>query len=109
MLLSTAITGFLNMSIALASVAAFLISEAMDWLIYTYGSKSFIKRIILSNLISTPIDSLVFVVLAFGFMGPAVYGQSIVKYLSSLVVIPFILYARSRQIERQYAVEAAIE
>ena len=90
--IATFITLFMNWQIAIASVTAFLISETIDWLIFTIVKKDFIYRILISNIISTPIDSITFVVLAFGWNWDAICGQAIIKYISSLLVIPFIQY-----------------
>ncbi len=109
MLISTLITSILsvilsNLSIppwkvALASAVAFLISEAVDWFVYLTTKLDIIWRIIISNLFSTPIDSILFVGIAFGtfdFLQPPVYGQAIVKYLSGLIVLPFLIYFRNK-------------
>jgi len=90
MLLAGIITLFLNWQIAVASVSAFIISEGLDWAVFTYFKWPFRKRIYLSNLVSCPIDSLVFVTMAFGFVWPAIWGQALIKYLSGLLVLPFI-------------------
>ena len=95
MLIATGITVLFNRKIALASGTAFLVAEGMDWLIYTVTKKPFTQRIILSNLIGTPLDSLIFVTMAFGFLWPAIWGQTLVKFLSSLIVIPF-LYLKNK-------------
>lgn len=89
MLVASGITYLFNRELAVASVSAFLISEGVDWFIYTVVPGSFRKRLILSNLIGTPIDSVVFVYLAFGPNWPAMWGQTIVKFVSSLVVLLF--------------------
>lgn len=47
-------------SVAIASVAAFLIAELVDWSIYSFTKKPLSKRILWSSSISSPIDSLVF-------------------------------------------------
>jgi len=90
MLVATVITVIFNRKIALASGTAFLVAEAVDWLIYTISKRSFSQRIVLSNLLGTPLDSLIFVTLAFGFVWPAIWGQTIIKFISSILVIPFI-------------------
>jgi len=90
--IATFITLFMNWQVAVASVSAFLIAETIDWLIFTITKKDFIHRIWISNTISTPIDSVVFVVLAFGWNFDAIWGQVLIKYVSSLLVIPFIWY-----------------
>jgi len=85
--------------VALASGVAFIVSEAIDWLVFYLMKKDIIWRICISNLFSTPIDSILFVGIAFGswsFLAPPVYGQAIVKYVSGLLVIPFIIWARTK-------------
>ena len=89
-LVASLITLLFNRSLALASLCAFFIAEFTDWLIYTYARGGFSKRLLLSNLISTPLDSLVFVLLAFGPAWPAIWGQTIIKLLSSLLVLPLL-------------------
>jgi queuosine precursor transporter len=109
MIFSTIITALLSFvladmpipawKVALASAVAFIVSEFVDWLVYTITKWDFTLRIVISNLFSTPVDSILFVGIAFGvfnFFEPPVYGQSIVKYLSGLLVLPFIFYMRYR-------------
>lgn len=84
--------------VALGSAVAFIVSEAIDWAVYYFMKKDIIWRICVSNIFSTPIDSILFVGIVFGgwsFLNPPVWGQTIVKYLSGLLVIPIILWARS--------------
>jgi len=90
MIAATLITLLLNYKIAVASVTAFLIAESIDWALFTFTDLKFKKRIVVSNLISTPVDSIAFVTLAFGWFWPAIWGQAIIKLISSLLVIPFI-------------------
>ena len=87
MLSASVITYLFNPQLAVASVSAFLISETLDWAIYTWLPGSFRRRLFMSNLLGTPMDSLVFVTLAFGLNWQAIVGQSIVKFLSSLAVL----------------------
>jgi len=90
MLLATIITFFLNQQVAFASVCAFLISEGVDWFSFKVLKMPFKKRIYISNLFSCPLDSLIFVTIAFGFYWPAIWGQAVIKYASGLLVLPFI-------------------
>lgn len=43
--------------VALASLVAFMVSETVDWSVYTLTKKPLNQRIFISSLISTPIDS----------------------------------------------------
>lgn len=49
-----------NPAIAFASVTSFLISEIVDWIIFSVTKKPFHKRVLYSSLIATPIDTGVF-------------------------------------------------
>lgn len=90
--IATVITLFMNWQLAMASVSAFLIAETIDWLVFTLTKKDFIHRVWISNTLSTPLDSIVFITLAFGWNWEAIWGQALIKYLSSLIVIPAIWY-----------------
>jgi uncharacterized PurR-regulated membrane protein YhhQ (DUF165 family) len=96
MLLASVITFAFNQQLAVASVCAFFISEFSDWAIYTTTRGSIEKRLLLSNLISTPLDSIVFVLLAFGPLWPIIWGQTIIKMISSMLVLPLIKEGRFR-------------
>jgi uncharacterized PurR-regulated membrane protein YhhQ (DUF165 family) len=96
-LISTIITFFMNRQVAIASVSAFLIAETIDWLVFTITKKEFVHRIWISNTLSTPIDSIAFVTIAFGWNWDAIWGQALIKYLSSLLVIPVIWYYNSKR------------
>ena len=110
MLASAAITLFLNWQVALASVSAFLVAEGVDWLVFTTMKKSLQWRVVVSNLISCPLDSIVFVTIAFGvsIWDPAVWGQAAVKYLSGLLVVPLIPWINSLY-EKAYKMENEIK
>jgi hypothetical protein len=91
MISAALISALFSPTVALASVSAFLISEAIDWLIFSTVKGSARKRSILSNVFGTPLDSLVFVPMVFGWVWPAIIGQAVVKLVSSLVVV-FIVF-----------------
>ena len=92
MLIATGITFVMNQDVAIASVVPFIISESIDWGIFTkFKNKTILWRVMISNLISTPIDSTLFIVMAFGsLIWPAIVGQAIVKYASSLLIVPIL-------------------
>jgi uncharacterized PurR-regulated membrane protein YhhQ (DUF165 family) len=91
MLAATVITMGLNERIAIASGAAFLISETIDFLIYTWkaGDWSWNKRIMVSNAVSTPVDSFLFVWFVFGLFPWIMFSQALFKFVFSLILIPF--------------------
>lgn len=90
MIIATFITFIFNQKLAMASVIAFGVSEFIDWFLFKYLKLSLKKRIIWSNLFSGPIDSAIFVTLAFGWFWPAIWGQAVTKYISGLLVLPFL-------------------
>ena len=47
-------------AIALASTTAFLVSELADWAVYTITKRPFVQRMLVSSLISVPVDTAVF-------------------------------------------------
>ena len=96
MIAASVLTLFFNWQVAVASVAAFLVSESVDWFAFRVLRKDFLWRVVLSNLVSCPLDSLIFVSLVFGPVWPAIWGQALVKYLSGLLVLPFILLRKAR-------------
>jgi len=72
--------------VAVASVAAFLISEGIDWTVYTISGRPMRDRILLSSTVSTPIDSAVFL-LMIGFFSWVTFAVMVVsKMVSALVV-----------------------
>ncbi len=50
--------------VVIASGCAFLISETVDWAVYTFSNKPLSQRIMLSSLASAPLDQVVFIGLA---------------------------------------------
>ena len=46
--------------VAMASALAFAISELVDWAVYSFTKKPFYSRVLLSSVLSAPIDSAVF-------------------------------------------------
>ena len=93
MIIAGIITYFWNKDVALASMLAFIGSEAVDWTVFYFLKHKQLKtRVIVSNLISCPLDSLIFVPLAFhvAWYSDAVWGQAVVKYVCSLFALPLI-------------------
>jgi uncharacterized PurR-regulated membrane protein YhhQ (DUF165 family) len=89
--------------VAYASVAAFVASEITDWLLYTVTKKPFYKRVWISSLISTPIDTAVFLFL----ISQVHIGTFILMVLSKLVAAAVIWYIGSRGANVDIAKQAA--
>lgn len=77
-----------NPFIALASAAAFATSEIADYLLYTFWKKPFHQRILVSSLISTPIDTLVFLLGINSFT----IGTFVLMVLSKLIAAVVIWF-----------------
>lgn len=72
--------------VAIASVTAFLVSEVIDWAVYTIYKKPLRDRILLSSAISTPIDSAVFL-LVLGFFGWTTFLVMVASKMVSVLII----------------------
>ena len=72
--------------VALASAAAFLVSELADWLVYTVTRRPFSQRILFSSLIGTPIDSVVFLYGIGHLTVSGVVAMTISKMVGALIV-----------------------
>jgi queuosine precursor transporter len=89
-LTAAALSALFAPTIALASVAAFLGAETVDWAVFTWTGGSPRQRAIRSNICGIPLDSLIFVPLVFGWVWPAILGQAVVKLISSFIVIGLV-------------------
>ena len=68
--------------VTIASVVAFLISENVDTFVYhVFRKDTWLSRVMKSNLVSTFLDSVIFIGLAFGIVWSLVIGQYLVKML----------------------------
>ena len=75
-----------NPFVAVASLSAFLISEFADWAVYSFTRRPFGQRVLLSSLVGTPLDSVVFLAVIghLSFAGAA--AMTVSKMLGALVV-----------------------
>jgi hypothetical protein len=89
-------------AIALASAAAFAISESVDWAIFTFTKRPLSKRIMISCAVSAPIDSLVFLYGADmavpGILTTSTAITSIASKLAGTYVVYLLLKRRERQL-----------
>jgi queuosine precursor transporter len=72
--------------VVLASGAAFLISELVDWAVYTFTKRPLSQRIMISSMASAPLDQIVFIYLA-SFVVPGIFawGTVITGIVSKLL------------------------
>ena len=72
--------------IAIVSGIAFLISESVDWLVYNYVKRPLHQRIMISSIISAPIDSTVFLYGADMVVPGLFSGWSVVASVTSKLI-----------------------
>ena len=86
MLVAGGISYFMSAPVVtLASVTAFLISEAIDWAVYTFTRKPLAQRILISSSVAVPVDTIVFLQLVGFFDWTAVILVSAAKMLGAVV------------------------
>jgi len=102
--------------IVFASLTAYLVSSLIDaevfafWRVYVKGPKW--ARVLISNTISTAVDSVIFITLAFYGLMPVwalIKGQYVVKMAITLASIPMIYLVRSRKEAERASATAAGE
>ena len=74
--------------VAMASVVAFMISESVDWVVYTFTKRPLKDRILLSSTIGTPIDTVVFTVMI-GILSPANFIVMTASKMIGAIVVWF--------------------
>ena len=82
-------------AVALASATAFLISETVDWLVYTATHRPFATRIWWSVLCSAPVDTAVFLAMA-GLLNGQLFAIGVVSKVLAGGLISLSLRARAR-------------
>ena len=75
-----------NPYIAVASLVAFLVSEIVDWSVYSFTKKPLHERILISSLISTPIDSAIFLLMIGNFSVLATMTMFVSKMMAALAI-----------------------
>jgi uncharacterized PurR-regulated membrane protein YhhQ (DUF165 family) len=73
-------------AVALASGLAFAVAESVDWAVFSWSRASFQRRVLLSSIVAVPLDTAVFLGVAFGSVSPlAVMSMSAIKLLPAIV------------------------
>ena len=72
--------------VAFASATAFLISEFLDWAVYTYTKRPLSERILYSSVLGTPVDSVVFLSMLGYFSIAGAAAMTVSKLLGAFVV-----------------------
>lgn len=73
-------------AIAVASCAAYLVSELTDWVVYTFSKWPLRQRVLLSSMLGTPVDSAVFLYLIGFFSLSGVLLMTASKMIAALTV-----------------------
>ena len=72
--------------VALASATAFLVSELLDWAVYTLTKRPVSERILYSSVLGTPVDSVVFLSMTGFFSVAGAVAMTVSKLLGALIV-----------------------
>lgn len=90
-------------AIALASAAAFAISETVDWVVFTFVKRPLSQRVLLSSGIGAPIDTAVFWLLASLAVAGVFTRMTVLAAIASkwlgVVVVYFLLKRRENKKE----------
>lgn len=100
-LLGAVISWFMSTpALAVASAVAFGAAELVDLLVFTPLRKhGFIRAAVVSNIVSAPIDTVLFLAIAgFPITWEAVLGQFVGKVILA-TLIPIALYAAAREVK----------
>ncbi len=86
------------LTIVVASGAAFLISETVDWAVYTLSRRPLSQRIMISSALSAPLDQTVFIWLA-SFVVPGIFawGTVLTGIASKLIGAAVVALVVARQ------------
>ncbi len=87
--------------IVVASGVAFLVSETVDWAVYTFSNRQLSQRILISSCISAPVDQVLFIGLA-SFVVPGIFawGTILTGVASKLVgayIVSRVVAAQERR------------
>jgi len=81
--------------VAVASASAFIVSEFMDWLIYTAVKTQFHKRVFYSSFIGVFVDTVIFLPM----IGLFSWGAVLIMWLSKMVIaIGIFIYYENKQL-----------
>lgn len=91
-------------AIALASTAAFAISECVDWAIYSYTKRPLSSRVMLSSLASAPLDTIAFWYGASFVVAGTFNAFTLLTSIASKLFGAYIVYLILRKRERRAGV-----
>jgi uncharacterized PurR-regulated membrane protein YhhQ (DUF165 family) len=99
-LIATAIAGVItwwmtSLDLAVASVTAFAISETTDWAVFSFTKRPLQSRILVSSMLSVPVDTLAFLYLS-GFLTAATFGMEILSKAVGVMIVWTLLRWREQ-------------
>ena len=80
-------------ALAVASITAFAISEMADWAVFSFTRRPLQKRILISSLISVPLDSLAFLYLS-GYLAPLSFTTETLSKVVGVAIVWMLLKLR---------------
>ncbi len=87
MLVGVGISYFMaNPFVATASAVAFLVSELVDWAVYTFTKRPLSQRVLLSSLLGAPVDSAVFLGMLSLLSPVGIVAMSVSKLIGAFIV-----------------------
>jgi len=91
-------------AIAVASALAFLVSEMVDWAVFTpLRPRNLALAVVVASVVAAPVDTVLFLVISgLGLSWQAVVGQVLVKTFMALIAA-FIITLRRKRFERAQA------
>jgi queuosine precursor transporter len=97
-LLATLLAGipvylFAGPGLAAASLIAFGLSELTDWAVYSFTKRPLQSRILVSSMLSVPVDTLAFQHLA-GYLSPAAFVTEVLSKAVGVAIVWYLLKLR---------------
>jgi uncharacterized PurR-regulated membrane protein YhhQ (DUF165 family) len=98
-LLATLLAGILTWfmvdpALAVASITAFFLSETTDWAIYSFTRRPLQERILVSSIVSVPVDTFAFQYLA-DYLTPAAFTTEVLSKAFGVLIVWYLLKLRS--------------
>lgn len=112
LLIGTILSYFLSKpEIAIASGLAFLVSETVDWMVYTVTKKPLSYRIFYSSLFSVPIDTMLFLygvnTVVPGVLTAGSVVASIASKMIAALIVAYLLRRREKKVEARLTMESS--
>lgn len=87
--------------VASASALAFAFSETIDWLVFTYTKKPIRERVIISNVVSIPVDTVIFLSVT-GFWSLPTFVIMVLSKLVATLILRSIVKRDDRDCKEPY-------